>query len=200
MELNSLVNEIDRQQIKIAIKAEEEGDEEDVVDEEEVNEHENRQQIKIEIKAEGEGVEEESGQEERHTFGNDDLRTAVREWLIREVENNCERYGQISDWDTLEVTSMKFLFSLQEQFNDDISKCNVDRVENMYELFWEPESFNQDLSGWNVEKCKNMVQIFYGAEKFDKDSVKNWDLSGKNTGSMFKIGETGEKTMEKKRS
>lgn len=54
---------------------EEEGGEEEGVNEQEID----RQKIKIAIKAEEEGDEEESGQEERHTFGNDDLRTAVRE-------------------------------------------------------------------------------------------------------------------------
>ena len=83
-----------------------------------------------------------------------------------------------------------------EQFNDDISRWNVDRVEDMSGMFDGAESFNHNLSGWNVEKCKNMWSMFDGAKKFNKDSIKNWDLSGKDTDNMFKGGEEGEKTME----
>ncbi|GMH48702.1 hypothetical protein TL16_g00349 [Triparma laevis f. inornata] len=50
------------------------------------------------------------------------------------------------------------------------------------------------MSGWNVEKCKNMVLMFRGAEKFNKDSLKNWDLSVKNTENMFNGDEGGDET------
>ncbi|GMI16788.1 hypothetical protein TrLO_g2134 [Triparma laevis f. longispina] len=63
-------------------------------------------------------------------------------------------------------------------------------------MFAGAESFNQDLSKWNIEKCKNMYGMFYGAKKFNIDSVKNWDLSVKNTDSMFNGGENGEEAME----
>ena len=113
------------------------------------------------------------------------------------------KYGHISGWNTSEVTSMRFLFSAgrddvgvaAKQFNDDISGWNLDRAENIEGMFYGAESFNQDLSGWNVEKCKNMASMFHGAEPFNKDSIKNWDLSGKDTDSMFGWGD-GEETVE----
>ena len=63
-----------------------------------------------------------------------------------------------------------------KQFNDDISRWNVDQVENMYGMFYGAESFNQDLSSWNIEKSESIGEMFRGAENFNKDSIKNCDL------------------------
>ncbi|GMH75921.1 hypothetical protein TrLO_g14918 [Triparma laevis f. longispina] len=63
-------------------------------------------------------------------------------------------------------------------------------------MFGGCESFDQDLSGRNVENCKNMYSMFYGAEKFNKDSVKNWNLGGKNTANMFENGAHGANWMK----
>ncbi|GMI05427.1 hypothetical protein TrLO_g3069 [Triparma laevis f. longispina] len=141
-------------------------------------------------------------------FTNEGLKVAVKEWCKNRSAAEAE-YVHISGWNTSEVTNMNCLFSAHEddvgeaakQFNDDISRWNVDRVENMLGMFCYAKSFNQDLSGWNVEKCKNMSFMFSGAEKFE-DSIKNWDLSGKDSTYMFEYGEdyggeTGEETMKK---
>ncbi|GMI16847.1 hypothetical protein TrLO_g6235 [Triparma laevis f. longispina] len=135
------------------------------------------------------------------------LKVAAKEWC--EDSSAAEaKYGHISGWDTSEVTSMDRLFSSYAhgdgvgeaalQFNDDISGWNVDQVENMEMTFYEAESFNQDLSGWNVEKCKQFNCMFNGANKFNKDSVKNWDLKGKNTTIMFEDdeGESGDEMQQ----
>ncbi|GMI04361.1 hypothetical protein TrLO_g9663 [Triparma laevis f. longispina] len=111
-------------------------------------------------------------------FGKLDLKAAVKEWC--EDSGNAEaKYGHVSWWDTSEVTSMLFLFSADEhgpgnaakQFNDDISRWNVDRVEDSF-MFSEAESFSQDLSDWDVEKCKDITYMLNGAKRFNKDSVK----------------------------
>ena len=67
-----------------------------------------------------------------------------------------------------------------------MSRWNVKRVKNMYAMFCGVEYFNQDLSSWNVEKCKNMSYMFDRAKKLNKDSIKNWDLSGKDTSGKTK--------------
>ena len=41
-----------------------------------------------------------------------------------------------------------------------------------------------------------MAYMFEGAKQFNKESVKNWDLSGKETDRMFKGREKGEETMK----
>lgn len=67
------------------------------------------------------------------------------------------KFGHISGWDTSEVKRMDYLFNSNsymegpgaaaKQFNDDISRWNVERVKNMHGMFYGAESFNQDLSG-----------------------------------------------------
>ncbi|GMH72225.1 hypothetical protein TL16_g05862 [Triparma laevis f. inornata] len=135
---------------------------------------------------------EEAERWRNHKFGNADLKAAAKEWC--EDSGKAEaKYGYISGWDTSEVTSMRDLFSAgsgdvgeaAKQFNGDISRWNVEKYTVMMEMFYKAESFNQDLSGWNVEKCLSMSYMFYGAMKFNKDSVKNWNLSRKNTTLMF---------------
>lgn len=92
------------------------------------------------------------------------------------------------------------MFNGAKKINKDISRWNVDQVENMHKMFGGAEKFNKDLSGWNVEKCENMEGMFRKADKFNKFSVNNWDLSGKNINDMFiggYPGENGETTMKK---
>ncbi|GMH83558.1 hypothetical protein TL16_g09637 [Triparma laevis f. inornata] len=115
-------------------------------------------------------------------FNNRSLKLAVREWCKDSGKAKAE-YGHISGWDMSEVTDINWLFGAHgdvgeaaKQLNDDISKWNVDWVEDMEHMFCEAESFNQDLSGWNVEKCKTMMAMFNGAFKFNKDMVKNRDF------------------------
>ena len=127
-------------------------------------------------------------------FGNKSLNTAAKEWC-KDSSAAEAQYGHISGWNTSEVTSMEILFSAAynngcdaaKQFNDDISRWNEDRVENMNGMFYGAESFNQDLSGWNVKNCEIVQFMFVDAKKFNKDSIINWDLSGKNTDHMFRF-------------
>jgi surface protein len=60
--------------------------------------------------------------------------------------------GNISNWDTKEVTSMDRTFFLATSFNQDLSSWNTSSVNNMEEMFLGADSFNQDLSSWNVDQ------------------------------------------------
>ncbi len=46
--------------------------------------------------------------------------------------------GDISTWDTSDVTDMKELFKGKKDFNDDISAWKVDQVTTIYICFMEP--------------------------------------------------------------
>lgn len=70
------------------------------------------------------------------------MKTAVKEWC--EVSGKVEaKYEHISGWDTSDVTVMGNLFrgtwrgprEAAEQFNDDNSRWNVGRMENMKGMF-----------------------------------------------------------------
>lgn len=118
--------------------------------------------------------------------------------------------GDISDWDTSNVTSMSYLFQNATNFNGDISKWNTSKIHNfiaafngatsfnqpidswdtragvnMTNMFRDATSFNQPLNSWNVEKVKNMSAMFRGATSFNQP-LNNWNtLQVANTWSMF---------------
>ncbi|GMH93577.1 hypothetical protein TL16_g12668 [Triparma laevis f. inornata] len=97
----------------------------------------------------------------------------------------------IVNWELMsEVTSMKDIFADQGEFNEDISRWNVDRVESMNNMFYEAKSFNQDLSGWNVDGVEDMCGMFCLANLFNQD-ISGWNVD-KCTGtrSMFKGAES----------
>ncbi|GMH95224.1 hypothetical protein TL16_g13105 [Triparma laevis f. inornata] len=126
-------------------------------------------------------------------FGNVSLKEAAKEWC--EDEHTAEtKYGPISGWDVSEVTNMRNLFSADDryggyeaakQFNADLSGWDVSNVTDMGGMFYKAQSFDCNLSSWNVEKVTTMEGMFRGAKKFDKNTIKGWELKGKNTDSMF---------------
>ena len=70
--------------------------------------------------------------------------------------------GDISFWDTSNVTTMFCMFKHQSRFNQDISLWDTSNVTNMYNMFYRARSFNQDISNWNVSKVTNIYNIFNG--------------------------------------
>jgi surface protein len=132
-------------------------------------------------------------------FNNETLKVAAKEWCTDE-QTALAKYGHISGWDVSEVTSMGDLFSADgdyycrtirgvgetaKQFNADLSRWDVSNVTDMGLMFCRAEQFNCNLSSWNVEKVTDMQRMFDGAKKFDKNTIKGWDLKGKNTTGMF---------------
>ena len=78
----------------------------------------------------------------QYTFTDDtELRKAVKLWF--EDTGAAEaKYGQIKNWGTSKVTSMKGLFNGKIKFNEDLSAWDVSRVTDMYEMFWGCRAFN----------------------------------------------------------
>ena len=62
------------------------------------------------------------------------LKAAVNLWNDERTKAK-EQYGDISDWDTSNVTDMTDLFDGISKFNDDISKWNTDKVTTMEGMF-----------------------------------------------------------------
>ncbi|GMH72848.1 hypothetical protein TL16_g06021 [Triparma laevis f. inornata] len=98
------------------------------------------------------------------------------------------KYGHISDWDTSEVTSMRGLFFTEsfdqhhiltdnatKNFNDDISRWDVGRVNDMRQMFYGAETFDQDLAGWNVARVADMTEMFREASSFD-GNLSGWNV------------------------
>jgi surface protein len=87
------------------------------------------------------------------------IKQAVKQW-IDNPDDALDMYGEISLWDTSQVTNMNSLFYTRGTFNDDISGWNVAKVNDMGSMFHEAWAFNQDISGWNVANVKLMRSMF----------------------------------------
>ena len=147
-------------------------------------------------------------------LNNDSIRIAVKEWLENK-DKAIEKYGDISTWDTSNVTDMSALFYEKENFNEDISnwnvsnvkrmnnmfsgatdfnqplnKWNVSNVKSMGGLFGRAKRFNKPLNNWNVSKVEYMSGMFFGAERFNQD-ISEWDVSNvEDMGGMFKFAKS----------
>ena len=99
-----------------------------------------------------------------HKFNNENLKAAVNEW--RNDRTATEKtYGDLSKWDTSEVTDMNKMFRGASKFNGDLSKWDTSKVTNMAALFCGVFKFNGDLSKWDTSKVTDMHRMFDGASK-----------------------------------
>ena len=100
---------------------------------------------------------------------------------------DCAKFNQdISSWDTSKVLSMKKMFYGASIFNQDISRWDTSKVTDMSYMFKYAKEFNQDLDNWNVSNVESMKQMFYGASKFNGD-ISSWDTQNvTNMYGMFK--------------
>lgn len=76
-------------------------------------------------------------------------------------------HGDISNWNTIKVTTMNSIFFNAESFNQDISKWNTQNVLDMAYMFSYANKFNQDISNWNTSNVTNMNSIFDNSKSFD---------------------------------
>ncbi len=114
-----------------------------------------------------------------------EFKKAAKDWADGKHEAVTEKYGDISTWDTSEITDMSKLFKGKHKFNGDISNWDVSKVTNMLEMFKGAEKFNKPISKWNVSNVTNMKGMFENAHAFNQ-FIGNWDVSKvKNMGYMF---------------
>ena len=109
------------------------------------------------------------------------------------------KYGDISEWDTSEVTDMNGLFSVRSdpnysndrrdayrryprtlmhlpKFDGNISCWNTSKVTNMSGMFDGADAFDRDISGWVTSKVTDMSNMFNGASSFNGD-ISKWNTS-----------------------
>ena len=63
-----------------------------------------------------------------------DLRDRVKGWTWNQGHATT-LFGEISEWDTSEVTDMQYLFSGADAFNQDISKWDTGKVTDFTHMF-----------------------------------------------------------------
>ncbi|ATZ16800.1 hypothetical protein ELUMI_v1c00720 [Williamsoniiplasma luminosum] len=92
---------------------------------------------------------------------------------------------QVPNYISPKIESTKNLFLEAKTFNGDISKWNTSNITNMMQMFGGAEIFNGDISNWNTSNVTNMYQMFGGAYRFN-NNISNWNTSNvTNMGGMF---------------
>ncbi len=89
--------------------------------------------------------------------------------------------GDISNWNTSNVTNMRCMFRNAKAFNQDINSWNVSNVTNMESMFFNASSFNQPLN-FDTSNVTTMEDMFYQAKSFNQplnfDTSKVVDMEG----------------------
>ena len=102
------------------------------------------------------------------------LYTAVNRWCVNKKKAK-EEYGNIENWDTVEITDMSNLFRRESYFNENISEWEVKNVKNMRNMFLYARRFNRNLHKWNVSNVMDFDNIF-AYSGFCKD-VSKWNIN-----------------------
>ena len=84
--------------------------------------------------------------------------------------------GDISSWDTANVTNMSWMFSGASAFNQSLTGWDTSNVTNMSYMFSGASAFNQNLTGWDTSNVTKMSYMFYDASAFNQ-SLTGWDTS-----------------------
>jgi surface protein len=89
----------------------------------------------------------------------------------------CTVFNQdISNWDTSNVTTMRFTFGNCSAFNQNIGNWNTSKVTDMAYMFRIATVFNQDISNWDTSLVTNMQDMFQLAKAFNQD-IGKWNIS-----------------------
>ena len=73
------------------------------------------------------------------------------------------------------------------KFNGDISKWNTSNVTSMINMFYGCQKFNCDISNWDVSKVVSMEGMFENANSFNQD-ISKWDVRNVKAYDMFDMG------------
>ena len=76
--------------------------------------------------------------------------------------------GDISCWDTFNVTDMSSMFKGATAFNQNIGPWDTANVSNMQAMFSGATAFNQDISKWRTASVTNMAGMFSGPLPLNK--------------------------------
>lgn len=99
---------------------------------------------------------------ENYDTSNDDLQNALKAF----TGNDSTTGGDISNWNTENVTTMANMFKGATNFDGNLSTWTTTNVADMSYMFYEATDFNSDISEWDVHNVTDMSYMFYGATSF----------------------------------
>ena len=73
--------------------------------------------------------------------------------------NNANNYGTMPNWNTSLVEDMSASY-YGRTFNGDISNWDTAQVTNMENMFSSASAFNQNISNWDTAQVTNMANMF----------------------------------------
>ena len=112
----------------------------------------------------------------------------LSQWDTSNVTNMSRMFsgtsfnGDLRLWDTSSVTDLSFMFANNDSFNSDISQWNTAKVIDMSYMFYSfmhLHPFNQDIGQWDTSSVTSMKYMFGGATRFNSD-ISRWDTSKVN--------------------
>ena len=110
------------------------------------------------------------------------IKQAVDDWFDGNSDAVIAMYGEMSEWDVSEVTSMTGLFETRT-VTEKLSKWDTGNVEFMNSMF-KSAIFNEDIRHWDVRKVTDFSQMFSGNSVFAVD-LTSWELHASTTTNMF---------------
>ena len=123
----------------------------------------------------------------KSTFNGD-----ISRWNTAQVTDMSRMFAQasafnqaIGSWNTTQVADMNDMFYYASAFNQAIGSWNTAQVTDMSRVFAQASVFNQDIGGWNTEKVTYMDYMFQDASAFNGD-IGSWNTAlVTNMNSMF---------------
>src|SRR5574344_3000958 len=106
-------------------------------------------------------------------LGNFDAKASNSQMLMIDKCDSKECYD-LSKLDVSEITDMSSIFR-QSNFNGNISNWNTSNVTDMEWMFFNAKSFNQYIGKWDTSKVTSMEGMFDYAESFNQ--AINFDTS-----------------------
>jgi surface protein len=97
---------------------------------------------------------------------------------MRSMFRNSSFNGDLSSWDTANVTDMSYMFFIASNFDRVLPAWDTANVTDMRGMFLRAQSFNQDLPAWDTANVIDMSYMFAGATSF------NQVLQAWNTGQV----------------
>ena len=105
------------------------------------------------------------------------IKVSSREQLIDIIQERINKYGNncdLNDLDISLVTHLNYLFYLFPEFNGNISNWDTSNITDFSFMFYKCK-FNQDISNWKFSKKLATTQEMFLNSEFDQD-ISNWIL------------------------